>query len=84
VAVREDLPRELLLREDRGILPTVSHSIMVSQIDAAVAAEREACAKIAESRATKKDEDWNDNPGQGAWDSACEQIAERIRNRGKE
>jgi hypothetical protein len=73
VAVREDLPRELF-----------THSIMVSQIDAAVAAEREACAKIAESRATKEDEDWNDNPGQSAWDSACEQIAERIRNRGKE
>jgi len=46
---------------------------------AAIAEERERCAKVAESCATKDGEDWNDNPGQGAWDSACDHIAEQIR-----
>jgi hypothetical protein len=52
------------------------------EIAKAVAAEREACAKIAESSATKDDEDWHNNPGQAAWDSACDEIAKCIRNRG--
>ncbi len=44
-----------------------------------IRAERERCARIAEGQHTKDDEDWDNNLGQNAWDSACDRIAARIR-----
>lgn len=53
---------------------------VAARVKEAEEAMRERCAKIAESCATKEDEDWDNNYGQAAHDVACEQIAAKIRS----
>lgn len=57
----------------------VPHSVMVSQINAAVAAEREQCAKVADEHARTVDLTWPENNLQLI---AGEEIAIKIRARG--
>jgi hypothetical protein len=75
--VKEELTKLLVESYDRGVNDAKQEALIALEkvVAVAVAAEREACAKVCEENA--------DDGTEGEWDSACISCANHVRARGQ-